>query len=521
MMWSFKNIDIKERAVRLWAKKGLCSLLPVLLLSLVACRAGEEETAGTEDGRLAHVSFTLAIQPRNVATRAGSETWGNYAPQSAEGDYDNFIDLTTVQVILLNAATNAYLGKVGDLLWQRASENLYVFKGSIDKKANNLTAGTSYKVMFLANAPAVDSATSFNDLQFQLYSADASENTRYIPLWGIKGNVTLTLAAGQSQDLGTVHMLRSMAKVNVSLTDEVVRNGYTLKSVSINRYNKGGYCLPTGWNTAGQTTDLNLDACLHPLATSLQAAAKTFEVKNNSSVFYLAEYQNSGTGATPAALSVTIEKDGKEYVFNDALEFKKYQDGIAKAESYDVLRNHLYNFNIHGVYGAALKLTCTVKEWNLLETTIDFTNILTVNNYIEWTAGTYAHLNTNSAEVTLTKENTPLTCTFSLATPKGAVWYAELITVESAPGNTFPFGFVGEDGNFLTDSNGYPLTTAHGNFGETATLRIKATHESTSVANKAKLHFVLKIGTRTIAISNLVDTSAGSKEYVLIQEINQ
>ena len=123
--------------------------------------------------------------------------------------------------------------------------------------------------------------------------------------------------------------------------------------------------------------------------------------------------------------------------------------------------------------------------------------------------------------MTLTKENTPLTCTFSLATPKGAVWYAELITVESAPGNTFPFGFVGEDGNFLTDSNGYPLTTAHGNFGETATLRIKATHESTSVANKAKLHFVLKIGIRTIAISNLVDTSAGSKEYVLIQEINQ
>ncbi|MCI6212239.1 hypothetical protein [Bacteroides heparinolyticus] len=505
----------------LWAKNGSWSLLLVLLLSFAACHVYEEETTGTDDG-LAHVSFTLAIRPRDVATRAGSETWdpNNYNPQSAEGDYDNFVDLATVQVVLLDAATNAYLGKVGDLLWTRSAENLYVFKGSIDKTANNLTAGTLYKVMVLANAPAVNSGTSLADLQFLLYSANASDNTRYIPLWGVKGNVTLTLDAGKGQDLGTIHMLRSMAKVNVSLTDEVVANGYTLKSVSINRYNKGGHCLPTGWGNVEKTTDLNLDACLNPLATSLQTTAKTFEVKNNSSVFYLAEYQNKGNGAIPASLSVTIEKDGKEYVFSNALEFKKYEDGIAKAENYDVLRNHLYNFKIQGVYGASLKLTCTVKEWNLLETVVDFTDILTVNNYIEWASGTYDSLNTNSAEVTLTKENTPLTCTFSLATPKGAVWYAELITVESAPDNSFPFGFVGEDGNFLTDSNGYPRTTVHGNFGETVTLRIKATHSSTSVTNKAKLHFVLKIGTRTIAISNLVDTSAGSKEYVLIQEIN-
>lgn len=515
MMWNFR--DIKGTLALLWKRKGVCALLSILFPWLVACRAEEEGIADTSGGS-AHIAFALAIQPRDVTTRAGGETWNpsNYTPQSAEEYYDNFIDLTSIQVLLLDAATNTYLGKVGDLLWTRSRENLYLFKGRVDKKANNLRSGASYKIMVLANAPAVNSTTSLDNLQFQLYSANASDNTRYIPLCGVKGNTILTLAAGQTQDLGTIHMLRSMAKVNVSLADDVVASGYTLKRVSINRYNKGGHCLPTGWDTTEQAIDLNLDACLHPLTTSLQATEKTFEVKNNSSVFYLTEYRNQGND--PASLSVTVEKDGKEYIFSDALEFKKYENGIAKAERYDVLRNHLYNFKIHGVYGASLGLNCTVKEWNLLETVVDFTNVLTVNNYIEWTSGTYESLDKNSAEITLAENNVPLTCTFSLATPKGATWYAELVTVESAADNPSPFGFVDEKGEFLTDSNGRPLVTTRGNVGVPSTLRIKATRESTGVVNKAKLRFVLKVGTRTIAISNLVDNGTGKKDYLLIQK---
>lgn len=71
MMWNFR--DIKGTLALLWKRKGVCALLSILFPWLVACRAEEEGIADTSGGS-AHIAFALAIQPRDVTTRAGGET---------------------------------------------------------------------------------------------------------------------------------------------------------------------------------------------------------------------------------------------------------------------------------------------------------------------------------------------------------------------------------------------------------------------------------------------------------------
>ena len=318
------------------------------------------------------VLFRLVLQD-NAQTRTGDETWNSYDPTDSGVEYDNNIDLDNVQMLLFKS-DGSFAGKLGSLTYNQIGVNTYQYIGLAPE---DLASG-GYKFVILANCQEVE-PTALTDLGSLAFTTD---NVNYIPMWGTKGindETTLTVQAGTRQSIGTISLLRAMSKVTVKLqakegaTGDPLR-GYSLQKAVLSNYNTSGYVVPTGYNTALETKELNLDSSLHVYATP--ATDKTFTpatAGDTELTFYLAEYDNS---STPAKLTVTLTKDvtvGEDVTtltFSAPIQFcDYYTEGVNQgkpdtSKPYNIIRNHWYRFNIYAVSDdGALYVKPTVADW--------------------------------------------------------------------------------------------------------------------------------------------------------------
>lgn len=355
--------------------------LTLLLGTLTLGSCVNDDDVCLPDGKT-QVIFSLVLQDNvKATTRVGDETWNNYTPKEDGVEYDNYIDLDNLQVLVFGS-DGTYVGTLADMVYtakgakdpNKYETTAYEYIGTAP---SNISAGT-YKFVILANCAKVNATStttlaSLNDLTYNLF-AD-SGNTQYIPMWGVK-EAPLTLVAGARQELGTIGLLRAMAKVNVKLTGESLTERYFIKDIKVTRYNKSGYTLPTGAETAVNTEVLNLDASIHVNASA--ATEKTFTADEEGATdltFYLTEYDNWGENATDARLIVTLGKsDDATYsrIFTDyPIQFRDYvktgdNAGTidANGNKYNIIRNHLYQFNIFRVTDdGPLYVVPTVADW--------------------------------------------------------------------------------------------------------------------------------------------------------------
>lgn len=323
------------------------------LLAPAACSImdeGPDATGGTE----AQVVFTLRLDaPTASATKT---TWGDSYDSEDGTPYENAIDPATLQVLICNdAGTGIYplqsLHLQSDESTGTGSSTTYTFVGSIDLAENTgLAAGKRYKIMVLANCPDIDNVNSIGDLTYSYGQND--QLSTLLPMWGVT-TATLTLAAGARQSLGTIYLLRAVAKVEVKLDDNDELNDYSITDVTISRANTQGYCLPAGWNSVDKTTALHRKdgddtspASYRPYASASGSNILSFCDPDNNGTYivYLPEYDNTGTGTTPAEISITI--NGKDY----PIYFKTYTDGKPQeGTDYNIVRNHLYRYTITGI----------------------------------------------------------------------------------------------------------------------------------------------------------------------------
>lgn len=63
---------------------------------------------------------------------------------------------------------------------------------------------------------------------------------RLIPFYGVKLCEGVTFSRNLLTDLGTIHLLRAMAKIEVAC----VTPGWNISGVALQRYNAAGYCAP-------------------------------------------------------------------------------------------------------------------------------------------------------------------------------------------------------------------------------------------------------------------------------------
>lgn len=327
-------------------KSKLLHIIYVSLLATlsVACSNVEEELPQPKTEEKAQIVFTLALNDTPRSSRAG--TWGdNYDPIYIGDTFDNRILPEQLHVAL---EVDGNYREIEDLRWQQgANINEYEFTGKIPEMAvaeGKLTG----KVMVFANMGENFSASSSNQ-DGLTYGKDVEA----IPMWGVKTLTNITIVPGVQKDLGTIYLLRSMAKVEVTL-DGAVTN-FTLADVSFNRYNQTGYCLPKGHDTATDTKVLDLEDCLRiPTQTpSSTLAFRPDESNNRRFYIYVPEFENVGVATTDAqsSLSVTLRpteatEQAKAYTIN----FVNYgTDGKPTDTAMNIVRNHLYRFNIKSV----------------------------------------------------------------------------------------------------------------------------------------------------------------------------
>lgn len=355
------------------------SLYGILLMScslLGSCGIMDNGSCLSEDdddGEKVAITFALSIDSHDSRSSRAAEgpTWGDPYTSDIGTMFDNRIRLNSLNAVLYDMNGN-HVASVENMLYYSVSATMYQFVGKVVSTAGSMLSPGDYKIMIFANCPGVDIARP-DDMTFS--TDDISYPAGYIPMWGVK-KVALTLT-GQ-QDVGTIDLLRAAAKIEVTIDQEMVKEGYSLSDVSIDRYNTLGFCLPYGWNTVGETTDLSFMKETTPYCSrAYQSSSLVSEMyfsddSGNGSKFllYLPEYVNSSESAK---ISLTLMYDGKVFKrYPNELEFKNYTSGVAdEMDEYDIVRNHYYQFNITGVTLSG-EITYVVCPWKEMNTEIEF-----------------------------------------------------------------------------------------------------------------------------------------------------
>lgn len=325
--------------------------LSLSALTVFSCTQSEDDPTLLEpDKDKVKVSFTISMEATDPASRAGEGTWGgDYAPDFIGEDYDNQIDLNSLQVMLFDE-DDAFVGKVQQLTYYKEENgpvNEYTFTGEL---SSEIASGT-YSIMVFVNCPAV-TASNVDELKAMTFVYDSAKG---IPMWGfIKQEVAL--APGKYTVLNKIPVLRSMAKVEVSLNDNLTAD-YSLNSVSLSHYNCGGYCLPANYGPdAASTGDLNIEAGFNPYAqggtgTDLKFGEVT---ENRTFCVYIPEYDN---GETPATMTLVLKRSDESAARTFFLDFR------------NIVRNHYYKYVITAVNeNIEFNLEYQVAKW------IDVTN---------------------------------------------------------------------------------------------------------------------------------------------------
>lgn len=353
--------------------KNLHKFAFVAVLALAACTKVQVEEADRGD----YLVVSLDIATGGASTKADTDTWGDFSPSEAAIAYENTIDRSSLQVLVYDATGN-YIDRIEDFTWTQGSDTeTYTLSGKLAKRDTTggttkyyttnsgieISGSTSYKLAVYANCDAVSTTASLADAtsslsyDFKATDFDYTAPVKYLPMWGVlKTEFDLSdEMAGESQNVGTIYLLRAVAKVHVYfLSTGTAKNFYNLNSASINYNNSKGYCMPLAAASVDATTDIYTeDAAASGLSSGYSfnpyaAGASGFatDAINDEVIFYLPEYDNLSDATKAALLSIklTNKSTSNELTFNDAVEFIN-----ADGDKVNIIRNHVYNIAINSV----------------------------------------------------------------------------------------------------------------------------------------------------------------------------
>ncbi len=190
---------------------AFAALLSLLLLASCS-RNDEVAVAEGEEGKV-YVTLTLSINGEEAGSRA---TWEDNDNPEDGNEWENTID--DLQILIYDANNN-YVGKVEDLIQLLDGR----YSGTLSSDAE-WTGNTNYKIMAFANCPSIDDPSNISTLDY------TRANVSYIPMWGVT-TTTFDLTPGESDDIGSIDLLRAMAKVEVFMDAE----GYTIDNISVDK----------------------------------------------------------------------------------------------------------------------------------------------------------------------------------------------------------------------------------------------------------------------------------------------
>lgn len=339
-------------------KSTLTVSLLFCLLSTMSC--GFDDGYDNEDQNDDAVRVAFRMSYANGNTRAANEGWDDYDPKDDGTAYENAINTEQLQIKVCDE-NGTIIGDVENVIAINNGTDTnpeYSITGTWENAADKLSKAK--KIMVFANCGT--SIVTPGNIQNLAFARSAT--TQYIPMWGVT-TLTNELVVGKSNNLGTIDLLRSLAKVKVKLADGMKSRKYSLGAMQLNNYNTSGYTLPLTYNTVASTAAIRFGNSLHANSSWAQSITMTNN-GDESIMLYIPEYDNINAATDrKATISLQLMRDGEEEG-NYTLHFCNYTpEGAPDAAStYNIQRNHYYEYTV-GRTDDQVKIVLNVKEWNL------------------------------------------------------------------------------------------------------------------------------------------------------------
>lgn len=341
-------------------KSTLTVSLMFCLLSTMSCGFddGYDNEGNCDD--VVRVAFNMSFADSN--TRAANNGWADYDPKEPGFAYENAVNPDQLQIKVCDADGKIIADVENVIALKGETEGNYTITGTWDSAGDQLTKAK--KIMVFANCGSAN-VTQDN---IAALSFDRADTRQYIPMWGVT-TLNRALEVGKSNDLGTIYLLRSLAKVKVKLaggTEGMTARGYSLGTVTFNNYNGKGYTLPATYSTASDTKQIFFNNSLRPFASlAAEPLTMTYEENNEESIMlYIPEYDNINAAADKkATITLNLKCDGVDDG-TYTLQFCNYTDGAADPTTiYNIQRNHYYEYTVNK--DDRLNITLKVQKWNL------------------------------------------------------------------------------------------------------------------------------------------------------------
>lgn len=364
-------------------------LLAAVAILPTACVSDIDDCTPKSPENAAPVIFSLDLNSSSpISTRADETTGDTSNPDNTSTDnlwsgsyntgendeMDRVIDPDNLHILIFDSSEKLIAWVMNARMSNDPVNSKYDFSGLLSKSIDNFKAfdGSDVIILALANwtrgnvnlplAEGMNLSVLENDQKKFTWDASRSVmDNGYIPMWG-QCRAKVTFSDGKVT-LPTVKLLRSLAKVRITLDNASTADAYDIKSVRVQNYDKIGYFMPKDIRSAAtevrdatplknSTDELSVTDCFNPYKSSYLVSTEEIEVSANTKSYslYLPELQNDGTVTDETlrpAINITLKSlgsEGDETTRECVLWFTNtgHNDGTPK----NLIRNHQYDFTV-------------------------------------------------------------------------------------------------------------------------------------------------------------------------------
>ncbi len=352
------NVSLRNSITRSMMQAAL--MLSVLLFTACSSQGDEPDSPQPEMADNVQVGLRISLGGTDAMTKATPA--GDYDSGTATA-YENYIDIAGNDYrVLFFDTSNRYLATFVPTKFVAESNDATTSKTYEVMGKVTGSMPTSFKVVVLANWSSyptnlVVGVTTIADVctgaasRYAYAPGFVPSATQHIPMYGVKQCYNVVFRDKLISDLGSIHLLRAMAKVEV----ECHTTGWTLSSVMLNNYNEAGYSAPSDvfseddYVRNSYESDYNSNLHVPDGTTKAEQIAFT-KVADGKYVIYVPEYRNvdSDGNVLGDASSISVQFAESETTY--PVHFKYYSSApstSAIGRWFDIRRNYDYRFVIN------------------------------------------------------------------------------------------------------------------------------------------------------------------------------
>ena len=310
------------------------------------------------------VMFTVSLSGQH--TRAAWEE--GYDPSEVGVPFDFRIMPDDLRMVVFTD-DGERVGVIADLDYWPINEahTEFQFMGKMPVEVLDYIAAkgkTTYRFMVLANC--ADNLSGEEYITYSQAQLNPANETSSIPMWGVKEVDVAPLYNRNRLDIGEISLLRAAAKIEVKLCDKLKKDGTTINSATLKYYNQTGYVLPSGWSQVTDTQKLDQENCFRIYRHAALNMPFIKDKETGDYYIYITEYDNINYTGERNKISIEFMVNGEAKYFEDAISFCEYRDGAPVEDEdshYNIVRNHIYEFEVLSIAGSSLVLEYTVADW--------------------------------------------------------------------------------------------------------------------------------------------------------------